>query len=34
LFSHKLIHENRLDKLPMAVVAGCNDGMMIFNQRL
>lgn len=30
----KLIHEDKLEKLPMAVAAGRNDGMMTFNQCL
>lgn len=31
---YKLIHENRLEKLPAAVAAGRNDGMLTFNQCL
>ena len=30
----KLLHENRLEKLPAAIAAGQNDGMMTFNQCL
>jgi twitching motility protein PilT len=31
---YKLIHDNRLEKLPAAVAAGKNDGMVTFNQCL
>jgi twitching motility protein PilT len=31
---HKLIEENRLDKLPVAIETGVDDGMLTFNQAL